>query len=124
MTTATITVVRTGPATGTATVSYSTSDGLGDGGAIGGTHYTPTSGTLTFGSLVTSKTFTVRVLPDRVVAGAKTVLLVLSNPTPGDTPARPAEQRDADDQQRGRRRHRSSWAPPPTRSTSRWRRRR
>jgi hypothetical protein len=75
--TATITVVRTGPADGSATVSYSTSDGT----AVGGTHYTPTSGTLSFGTNVTSKTFTVKVLPDKVVATPRTVLLLLSNPS-------------------------------------------
>ncbi len=76
--TATITVARSGPTTGSATVGYSTSDGT----AVGGTHYTPTSGVLTFASGATSKTFAVKVLPDKVVAGPKTVLLLLSTPLP------------------------------------------
>ena len=72
---ATITVARTGPLDGTATVSYSTSDGT----ATGGADYTPTSGTLTFKPGNTTKTFTVPILNDTVVDGPETVLLLLSN---------------------------------------------
>jgi len=74
---ATITVLRTGPLSGMATVSYSTSDGT----ATGGTDYTPTSGTLSFKAGDTTKSFTVPILNDAVVDGSKpeTVLLLLSN---------------------------------------------
>ena len=74
-TNATISVVRTGPLNGTATVSYSTSDGT----ATGGADYTPTSGTLTFKAGDTAKSFTVPILNDTVVEGPETVLLLLSN---------------------------------------------
>ena len=72
---ATINVLRTGPLSGAATVSYSTSDGT----ATGGTDYTPTSGTLTFKAGDTTKSFTVPILNDTVADGSETVLLLLSN---------------------------------------------
>jgi hypothetical protein len=73
--TATINVVRTGPLTDTATVRYSTSDGT----AAMGVNYVPASGTLTFGPNISSQSFTVKILPDKVVSTPKTVLLLLSN---------------------------------------------
>jgi hypothetical protein len=72
---ATITVLRTGPVNGTATVSYSTSDGT----ATGGVDYTPTSGTLSFKAGDTAKSFTVPILNDAVVELPETVLLLLGN---------------------------------------------
>src|SRR5204862_4950990 len=76
--TATITVVRTGPLADTATVRYSTSDGAGPAGAIAGVNYTPAAGLLTFAPSATSQTFQVKILPDKVVTGSKTLLLLLS----------------------------------------------
>ena len=48
-----IAVERTGPATGTATVDYATSNGSAEAGV----NYTPASGTLTFGPGMTTRTF-------------------------------------------------------------------
>ena len=76
---ATITVRRTGPTGPIVTVDYSTSNGT----ATPWVDYTPTSGTLTFGAGVTTKTFTVPILPDTIAEGPETVNLSLSNPTNG-----------------------------------------
>ena len=72
--TATITVARTGSSSGTVTVNYAT----GGGTAVANTHYTPASGTLTFGAGVVSRTFTVTTIDDGVAAGNRTVGLTLS----------------------------------------------
>ena len=73
-----ITVTRTGPATATATVGYTTGDGSGQAGI----DYAAGSGLLIFGAGVTEQSFTVTVLP---VKGAKitdkTVALSLSSPS-------------------------------------------
>ncbi len=74
---ATITVTRSGPTTGTATVNYATSDGS----ATDGSDYTATSGTLTFGDDVTSQTFSVPVLNDTAFESDETVNLTLTNVT-------------------------------------------
>ncbi len=76
---ATITVVRSGPAAGPAAVSYATSDGT----AVQGVQYTSTSGTLTFGPGVASRTFAVPILETTRHEDASTVLLSLSAPSPG-----------------------------------------
>ena len=75
---ATITVKRTGGLASDVTVNYATSDGSG----VAFTHYTPQSGTLTFGAAVTTRTFTVPILP---VGPEKdrTVNLTLSSPGGG-----------------------------------------
>jgi hypothetical protein len=75
--TATITVVRTGSTAGPATVSFATSNGT----ALAGTHYTATSGTLTFNPGETSKTFTVGLIDDTAVNVDRTVKLKLTSPT-------------------------------------------
>ena len=75
---ATITVVRTGPTAPSISVDYATSDGTAHAG-LGG-DYTAVAGTLTFGAGVTSRTFTVPILPDTVAEGPETVLLRLLNP--------------------------------------------
>jgi hypothetical protein len=77
---ATITVFRKGNAkrvNQTVTVDYATSDGT----AKAGTDYTAASGTLTFDKGVTSKTFTVPIIDNSVIDGARTVNLKLSHPT-------------------------------------------
>lgn len=73
--TATITLVRTGPLTDTATVRYSTSDGS----AVTAVNYVPASGILTFGPAISTQSFTVKILPDKIVTTPKTVLLLLSS---------------------------------------------
>ncbi len=73
---ATITVKRTGPATGTLMVDYSTSAGTATAGPGG--DYTDTAGTLTFAPGVLSKTFTIPLLVDTVTEGDETVNLQLA----------------------------------------------
>ena len=80
---ATITVTRTGPAASAVTVGFATVEGgtaTGGAAAAPGVDYIRTSGTLTFAAGVSSRTFTVRTLPDAVREGPETVRLVLSVP--------------------------------------------
>ena len=82
--TATITVLRTGGIAGTASVSYSTSNGTAISGAScsTGVDYLPTSGTFTWTHGDTSvRTFTVTICNDALMEGDETVNLTLSNPT-------------------------------------------
>lgn len=72
-----ITVNRSGSTSGTASVSYATSNGS----ATAGSDYSTTSGTLTFNSGDTSKDFYVTILNDANVEGNETVNLSLSNPS-------------------------------------------
>jgi len=72
-----ITVNRTGGSAALATVQYAT----GGGSAVPGVDYQPTSGTLSFASNETSKTFSIPILSNAQPGGPnKTVGLVLSNP--------------------------------------------
>jgi hypothetical protein len=75
----TITVTRGGDTSAAVTVDYATSDGT----ATAGQDYTAVSGTLPFGSGVTSSTFAVPITADSVTEGNETVNLTLSNPTGG-----------------------------------------
>jgi hypothetical protein len=75
---ATITVTRTGSASGAVSVQYSTTDGT-----AGSADYTPRSGTLSFASGETSKTFTVTILDDNLVEDNEFFNLVLTAPTGG-----------------------------------------
>jgi len=76
--TAVLTVNRTGGATGTVTVDYSTTDGTASAGA----DYTTTSGTLTFLDGETSKTISIPILDDGTLeGGSETFYVTLSNPT-------------------------------------------
>ena len=88
MASAAIAVVRTGPATGTATVRYSTSPG----NASAGTDYTAVQGVVTFAANARTATFMVPILPDTQGEGAETVLLTLMDPSP---PAQLLSQRTA-----------------------------
>jgi hypothetical protein len=74
LTTATITVTRTGDTSGTATVDYATSDGT----ATQKGDYSPALGTLTFNPGEASKTFEVLISEDNYVEGDETILLTLS----------------------------------------------
>jgi CSLREA domain-containing protein len=76
---ATITVGRTGPTTGTATVKFSTANGT----ALAGQDYTTTSGTLTFAAGQASRAFTVAITNDARDEADETVQLKLSSPTGG-----------------------------------------
>jgi hypothetical protein len=70
---AVVTVRRTGNATGTQSVAYST----GDGSATGG-DYTATSGTLSFAPGETSKTFSVPIVDDKLNEPDENVVVTLS----------------------------------------------
>jgi Calx-beta domain len=74
---ATITVLRSAPTGGTVSVQYATSDGT----ARAGVDYVAASGALTFAPGVTQRTFTVKLIANRV--GNRTVNLTLSNPGGG-----------------------------------------
>jgi len=76
---AVVTVTRSGGAASNVTVDYAVSDNT----AIGGTHYTPTAGTLTFGAGQTSLTFAVPLLNDGAPTGDVVADLTLSNPGGG-----------------------------------------
>jgi CSLREA domain-containing protein len=71
-----ITVNRTGDLSGTTTVDYATSNGT----AVTPADYTAASGTLTFGPLVASQSFSVFIAQDNITEGPETVNLTLSNP--------------------------------------------
>jgi hypothetical protein len=75
----TITVTRTGGTLGQSTVNYATSNGTAVAGT--GKDYTAKTGTLTFASGETSKSFTVLVANDNVDEPTETVNLTLSAPT-------------------------------------------
>jgi hypothetical protein len=80
--TVTITVLRTGDSTGTATVQYATydiPDAAAPAWALG--DYRPASGKLTFAPGETSKTFTVKILNDNRVEANETFGVLLKNPT-------------------------------------------
>jgi N-acetylneuraminic acid mutarotase len=84
---ATITVVRTGSASGAVTAQYAVSPGT----ATAGVDYTPVSGTLSFASGQTFQQFTVPLLDDGGTGEPdETIALTLSNPTGGATLANPA----------------------------------
>jgi hypothetical protein len=86
---ATITVTRTGQTVEApdlvSTVNYATSNGTAMGGAActTGIDYINASGTLTFQTGETMKTFTVVLCPDSIVEPNETVTLTLSAPTGG-----------------------------------------
>ena len=64
------------------TIDYASSDGT----ATEGSDYTAVTGTLTFNEGVTTQTFTVPVLDDSIGEASESVILVLSDPDPADTP--------------------------------------
>ncbi|MDQ6808019.1 MAG: hypothetical protein M3Z64_01115 [Verrucomicrobiota bacterium] len=74
-----ITVVRSGGLQLVASVNYATSDGT----AVAGSDYTSASGTLTFNSGETSKTFTVPITDDAFVEGNETFNAALNTPSFG-----------------------------------------
>lgn len=76
-----ITITRAGNTSSTVMVDYATSDGT----AIAGSDYTSASGTLTFLSGETSKTFSVAIINDALDEPDETINLTLSNPTSGTT---------------------------------------
>src|SRR5436190_9487829 len=78
---AVIKVTRSGGSASGVTVNYSTSDGT----ATAGSDYAATSGTLTFGAGVTSKTFAIPIVKDTLDESDETVNLTLSDPTGGAT---------------------------------------
>lgn len=82
--TATITVLRSGGAGGTASVNYATSNGTATAGAAcsTGVDYLPASGTFTWNQGdVSPRQFTVTICNDSEMENNETVNLTLSNPT-------------------------------------------
>jgi hypothetical protein len=75
--TVTITVTRAGSSSSSAAVNYATSNGT----AKSGDEYTATSGTISFSSGETSKSFTVPVFNDTSDDGSKTFNVTLTSPT-------------------------------------------
>lgn len=73
--TAVVSVERSGPANGPASVRYATSDGT----ATSSLDYKPVSGTLTFASGVKARTLSIPLLRDSLVEGPETVNLTLSD---------------------------------------------
>jgi hypothetical protein len=76
--TALVTVRRSAPLTGTATVHYATSPGSA---LNGGVDYTDVSGTLSFAPNVSTRAFSVPITKDAFVDVDKTVNLTLSDPS-------------------------------------------
>lgn len=76
---ATVQVIRSGFAGTTATIEFMT----GDGGALAGTDYVGTNGTLTFGPGVTNRPIIVRILNDQIDENSEDFEIILSNPTGG-----------------------------------------
>jgi hypothetical protein len=74
-----ITVIRVGGAAGAATVNYGTSDGT----ASSHSDYLATSGTLSFASGETSKSFTIPITNDSSVESNESLNVTLSGPTGG-----------------------------------------
>lgn len=74
--TITIAVERVDGNTGSASVDFRTSDGTADS-----QHYTSISGTLSFSSDETEKTFSVSIKNNELIGGNKTVMLSLNSPT-------------------------------------------
>jgi len=79
---AVITVLRTGPLVGQATVNYTATPGT----AVAGLDFTPVSGVLTFPANTPSKTFNVPILNDTLLDGSRSVVLGLNTPTGGVQP--------------------------------------
>jgi hypothetical protein len=76
---ATVTVTRTGDTSGAVDVSYATADGTG----VAGTHYTASSGTLSFLAGETSKSIAVPVIDRPDAPASRTFTVTLSSPSPG-----------------------------------------
>lgn len=76
-----VTITRTGPATGTVRVAYSTAPGT----ATADVDFVPTAGTLTFGPGVTSQTILVGLLADDIADAGETFTVSLSSPSVGAT---------------------------------------
>jgi hypothetical protein len=76
---ASVAVTRAGPALGTASVAYSTSDGS----ATSPSDYTPASGTLDFAAGQRSATFSVPIADDALVEGPESLGIALSSPVGG-----------------------------------------
>jgi hypothetical protein len=81
---ATLTVIKSGEASGAITVKYATGDfPAGPSTATASQDYSTSTGTLIFGPSETMKQFTVPILEDAVYEGTETFFVTLSNPTGG-----------------------------------------
>lgn len=84
--TVTISVTRTGSTSRSATVRYASTLFLGDTNAVAATEnvdYFPASGTISFASGQTNKTFTLRLRDDATVEKDETFAVQLFSPSPG-----------------------------------------
>jgi hypothetical protein len=82
--TVTLTVIKSGTATGAVTVQYSTGDfPPGTSSATASQDYTPTTGVLTFEPSETMKQFSVPILEDAVYEETEIFFVTLSDPTGG-----------------------------------------
>lgn len=80
----TLTVIKSGEASGTITVKYTTGDfPAGPSTATAAQDYSPSTGTLTFAPSETMKQFTVPIREDAVYEGTETFFVTLSNPIGG-----------------------------------------
>jgi hypothetical protein len=85
-TSATITITRSGGTASGVTVDFATSNGPGPSGALAGTHYTATAGTVTFALNQVTQSVVVPLNGENPNAeGNKFVTLTLSNPGGGAT---------------------------------------
>jgi uncharacterized protein (TIGR03118 family) len=75
------TVIRTGDASGTATVNFNTFDESSAGHASQKSDYEISLGKITFNPGETSKTFRILIVDDKFAEGDETISLALSNPT-------------------------------------------
>ena len=90
--TVTLTVIKSGTASGTITVKYSTGDfPPGSSFAKASQDYTATTGTLTFGPTETMKQFSVPILEDAVYEEIETFFVTLSDPSGGATVRAPSK---------------------------------
>jgi uncharacterized delta-60 repeat protein/uncharacterized repeat protein (TIGR01451 family) len=85
---AVITVVRTNPFTGTASVAYSTQDET----ALAGADYQAVTGTLVFTNGESVKTIMVPIVDDQLAEGDESFTVSLSNPSPGSNLLDPSVQ--------------------------------
>ncbi len=74
-----VTLRRSGPLDGVATVDYATGDPADT--AAAGADYKPTAGTVTFPPFVSTRYLVIPILPDALVEGPETVTLSLGHPT-------------------------------------------
>jgi chorismate-pyruvate lyase len=84
------TITKAGTTSYSCNVSYATASGTGSSGAISGTDFTATSGTLTFTSAQTSQTVNVPTIDDTIFENPETFTMSLSGPNKSGTLGSPS----------------------------------